>query len=74
MGANKITFLERLSLLTMYAAGFQKEAEDYALELGCSKYYANVLHGRLYRKLNDCSVPRHSHLWERAVAKGKVAI
>lgn len=73
MGLNKISFIERLQLLTMYVAGFEKEAQDYALKLGCVKNYAGVLHNKMVRKLS-CKHIKHSDKWLRAIENGKVEI
>jgi len=73
MGLNKISFIERLQLLTMYAAGFEKEAQDYALKLGCTKNYAAALHAKMVRKLSYKQI-KHSVKWLRAISNGKVEI
>ena len=74
MGLTKITFIERARLLAMYAAGFEKEAQDYALELGCSKYYATILHERMAKKLYCQKEYNTLSKWHRAVAIGKIEI
>ena len=70
MGTKKLTDLERLQLLTMYAAGFREEAWQYAMELGVSKHYATVLYARFLRPYQ-----RRKYLvskWEKALKIGKV--
>ena len=69
----KTIFIDRLQLLTMYAAGFEKEAQDYALKLGCTKNYAAVLHARMARQLSRKHI-QYSDKWLRAIQNGKVNI
>lgn len=74
MPEKKINEWEQLALITMYAAGFEKEARDYALSLGCTKYYATVLHKNLANKISGPSFQEHTRQWKRAIANGKIII
>jgi hypothetical protein len=68
MGKSTITKADRLELMALYDQGKRYKAQQLALRLGVSKYYATVLVARRDK-------PRPSQKkWKRAIENGAVIV